>query len=83
VKTKAKFERREDKKSSSLDCSSKIRIVSRSTSQVRSRELRKKKNHNKVKRHERYTFFVTWFGKAYIQVVVSSFGQGLESTPLK
>jgi hypothetical protein len=27
--------------------------------------------------------FISWFGKAYIHAVVSSFGKGLQSIPLK
>jgi hypothetical protein len=31
----------------------------------------------------RNAIFIMWFGQAYIHVVVSSFEQGLHSTPLK
>jgi hypothetical protein len=31
----------------------------------------------------RLVIFIPWFSRAYIHVVVSSFGQRLQSTPLK
>jgi hypothetical protein len=47
------------------------------------RELGKKENRKKVKETSETMIFIPWFGKAYIYVMVSSFGQGLQSTPLK
>jgi hypothetical protein len=47
------------------------------------RELGKKENHKKVKETRRQQFLSCSSAKAYLHVVVSSFGQGLQSTPLK
>jgi hypothetical protein len=31
----------------------------------------------------RHTDFIPWFGQCVLHIVVTSFGQGLHSTPLK
>jgi hypothetical protein len=33
--------------------------------------------------HKRHGDFIPWFGQCLLHVVVTSFGQGLHSTPLK
>jgi hypothetical protein len=35
------------------------------------------------KMHKRHNDFISWFGQCLLHVVVTSFGQGLHSTPLK
>jgi hypothetical protein len=35
------------------------------------------------KMHKRHGDFIPWFGQCLLHVVVTSFGQGLHSTPLK
>jgi hypothetical protein len=43
----------------------------------------KKENRKKVKQTGETTILSSGSAKAYLHVVVSSFGQGLESTPVK
>jgi hypothetical protein len=38
--------------------------------------------HNK-EMHKGHSDFILWFGQCLLYVVVTSFGQGLHSTPLK
>jgi hypothetical protein len=50
--------------------------------QVISENSKNEINHNK-KWHKRYGDFIPWFGQCLLHVVVTSFGQGLHSIPLK
>jgi hypothetical protein len=46
------------------------------------RTIWKKNNHTK-EMHKRHGDFILWFGQCLLHVVVTSFGQGLHSIPLK
>jgi hypothetical protein len=82
MKTKLLWIEREEE-NSSLDCSFEIciKLWNNSASEY-VRTLWKKDNHTK-EMHKWHDDFISWFSQCLVHVVVTSFGLGLHSIPLK
>ena len=80
MKTKLLWIEREN---SSLDCFFMICIELRNNSASEYIKTLWKKNNHTKEMHKGHSDFIPWFGQCLLHVVVTSFGQGLHSIPLK